>query len=139
MFKSFEPKKFKYKKTFRVHTIRNIAKTQTPFVLSKSELGLKALSFGLLSSIHFQAIKQTIVKHIKKIGILIFNGFPNRFKTKKKDNGRMGKGKGSDKFWFFCIKPGFIFCKILTSFPKIGKKALLAIQYRLPFKTKIID
>lgn len=138
MFKSFEPKKFKYKKTFRVHTIRNIAKNQTPFLTSKYILGLKALSFGLLSAIHFQSIKQTIVKQIKKVGMLIFNGFPNRFKTKKKDNGRMGKGKGSDKTWFFCIKPGFIFCKIITFFPKIGKKALISVQYRLPFKTKII-
>ena len=74
----------------------------------------------------------------KKIGKCIFNAFPNVAKTKKKEAGRMGKGKGNLKIWVYRVRPGFILCEINTSILNKGIEALISAQHRLPIKTSII-
>lgn len=134
----FEPKKSKFKKYFRAKPCQRISKQINYVRLISSSIGLKILSFGFISSVQFQAIKHVISKKIKKLGKCVFNAFPNVAKTKKKEAGRMGKGKGNLKIWVYRVRPGFILCEINTSTLSVGVEALISAQHRLPIKTAII-
>jgi large subunit ribosomal protein L16 len=138
MSKTFEPLKLKYKKYFRAKTLRRVHNTLEYSRLKFSSLGLKILTFGFISSIQLFSVKQSIFKKIKKIGKCIFNCFPNSVKSKKKEAGRMGKGKGDFKIYVFRLKPGFILCELKVSIQQVGIDALKSAQYRLPIKTAII-
>lgn len=92
---TFIPKKTKYKKQFKGQIANQIYKNVNANSLFIGSLGLKALEYGVLNSKHFESIKQSIKKIIKKNGRLLFFKFPHIAKTKKPLAMRMGKGKGN--------------------------------------------
>jgi len=91
---NFIPKK-KNKKQFKGKTFNQIYRNLNANSLLVGTLGLKATECGILNSKHFEAIKQSIRKIIKKAGRVMFFNFPQLPKTKKPIGMRMGKGKGN--------------------------------------------
>lgn len=134
---TFEPKKKKFRKIFRVKPNLRVSK-RTNLHERLNVVGLRVMEAGFLTSTHFLTIRQLITKYIKKVGKCIFYGFPNVFTTSKKGGGRMGKGKGVFNFWCFRARPGFLLCEIHTMFIKLSQQALRAAQSRLPIKTCVI-
>ena len=134
----FIPKKNKYKKQFKGKNFNKIFKNIKPFFFSNS-LGLKKIEAGLLTSKHFETIRQAVKKILKKTGRITFFCFPQTPKTKKPLEIRMGKGKGNVSCWVFKAQIGSLICQINTSNKKQGIKALTAAQFRIPLKTKIIN
>lgn len=109
---SFIPQNFKYKKTFRPRQKKNI---KTFSKLNKFHFGIfgfKALSTGLLKSIHLETIRKILNKFLKKEGSFYIKVFPNYTVTKKPLEVRMGKGKGNVDCWVFPIKIGTLFVEI---------------------------
>lgn len=92
---NFIPKKSKNKKQFKRKIFNQIYKNINANSLVVGTLGLKATECGSLTSKHFEAIKQSIRKIIKKSGRVMFFNFPQLSKTKKPVGMRMGKGKGN--------------------------------------------
>lgn len=92
---NFIPKKSKNKKQFKRKLFNQIYKNVNSNSLLVGTLGLKAIECGNLTSKHFESIKQSIKKVIKKSGRVIFFNFPHLPKTKKTVGMRMGKGKGN--------------------------------------------
>jgi len=85
---------YKYKKQFKGKNFNKIFKNIKPFFFSNS-LGLKIIESGLLNSKHFETIRQSVKKILKKTGRITFFCFPQTPKTKKPLEIRMGKGKGN--------------------------------------------
>lgn len=92
---NFTPKKSKHKKQFKGNLTNQIYKNVNANSLFIGALGLKATEHGFLNSKHFEAIKQSIKKVIKKAGRVVFFNFPQTAKSKKPLAMRMGKGKGN--------------------------------------------
>jgi large subunit ribosomal protein L16 len=92
---NFIPKKSKNKKQFKRNFFNHLYKNINANSLVAGTIGLKAMEFGNLNSKHFESIKQSIRKIIKKSGRVIFFNFPHAPKTKKPVGMRMGKGKGN--------------------------------------------
>lgn len=134
---NFIPKKSKHKKQFKGKINNQIYKNINSNSLFIGGLGLKAVEYGILNSKHFESIKQSIKKIIKKSGRVVFFNFPQIAKTKKPLAMRMGKGKGNVDHWICKIQPGMIICEINTANTSLGIKALLTSQFRLPIKTKL--
>ena len=99
---------------------------------------LKVQEGGRITSKQIEAIRFTISKIIKKVGVLRINAFALLPISKKPVETRMGKGKGSVDHWVFCAQPGFIFCEIITKNKHLGSIALKIAQGKLPLKTKIM-
>ena len=135
---TFVPQNSKYKKQFKGNFFNSVAKNININSLYVGVLGLKCLKCGILKSKHFEAIKQSIRKIIKKTGRVIFIKFPQISKTKKSLGIRMGKGKGEVSDWFCKISAGSIICELNTFNKPLGIKALKTAKFRLPIKTKII-
>lgn len=133
----FIPKKTKYKKS---HKIFNSVVSK-PFDLLKlkfGSVGLKSLSSGRLTSKQIESFKQSIMKSVKKHGVLKLNLFASIPVTKKPLEVRMGKGKGGVNHWVCGVDPGVLICELETSSAAIALNALKIAQYRLPIKTEII-
>lgn len=108
----FIPQNFKYKKTFRPRIGKNTGTFSRLNKMTKGSFGLKAVTSGLLKSIHLEAIRKVLNKFLKKEGFFFFRVFPNKTMTKKPLEVRMGKGKGNVDCWVFPIKIGTIFAEI---------------------------
>ena len=134
----FIPRNSKFKKQHKKNNFNKINNNLT-LKLNSSNVYLKALSFGRVTSKQLTSIRQTINKVIKKVGKLRFNVFPHTPISKKPKEIRMGKGKGSVDHWISKIKTGQIICEIKTDSSSKAIKALNLARFRFPLKTKIIS
>ena len=90
----FIPNNFKYRKIRkRVRIKKN--KDYRSNTLKSGSFGLKLLQNGVISSTVFESARRSIVKKLKRTGILKINGFSNIPVTSKSSGVRMGKGVGS--------------------------------------------
>jgi large subunit ribosomal protein L16 len=136
--KKLIPSRTKYKKYHKgvvyTQTYKNIISSR---FLSGS-VSLKVQEGGRISSKQIEAVRFTISKIIKKVGVLRINAFALLPISKKPVETRMGKGKGSVDHWVFCAQPGFIFCEIITRNKNLASMALKIAQGKLPLKTKVV-
>ena len=88
---NFVPKKKKFTKQFKGKINNQIYKNLKSNTVFN---GLKAIKYGILNSKHYEAIKQSVKKILKKTGRILFFYTPQIPKTKKPLAMRMGKGKG---------------------------------------------
>jgi len=136
--KKLIPIRTKYKKYHK-----GVVYTQTyknsilPRFLNGS-VALKVQEGGRISSKQIEAVRFTISKIIKKVGVLRINAFALLPISKKPVETRMGKGKGNVDHWVFCAQPGFIFCEIITRNKNLASMALKIAQGKLPLKTKVV-
>jgi len=68
--------------------------------------GVKSLSSGRLSSGQIECVRKIISRKMYKSGLLRLKIFPFFPVTAKPIEVRMGKGKGSLKYWCFPVKSG---------------------------------
>lgn len=135
----FIPKKSKFKKQQKGTIPNSINGLNSVNQLTFGSVGLKAISFCRLSSKQIETIKKIISKQIKKTGRLVIHAFPNVPISQKSVENRMGKGKGNIDHWIFKVKPGFIFCEIVTDQVEIAKKALTSVIKRMSLKVRIVS
>lgn len=135
----FIPKKFKFKKQQKGRVSNRINSAIVSDQLHFGSLGLKAMSFGRITSKQVETMRQSLSKSIRKTGRLVVNFFPNQPISQKPLEVRMGKGKGNLDHWVFKIKPGFILCEIITDQIKTARKALILLKKKMNIKTKIIQ
>ena len=91
---NFFPKKKKFTKQFKGKINNQIYKNLNSNAMLSGLIGLKAMEYGVLNSKHFEVIKESVKKNLKKTGRILFFYIPQIPKTKKPLAMRMGKGKG---------------------------------------------
>jgi large subunit ribosomal protein L16 len=135
----FVPKKSKFKKSQKGKFFNKISGSAVGlYKLKTGSVGLKSLSVNRLTSKQLETLKQTITKTVKKSGKVIINAFPNTQVSKKPIEVRMGKGKGNVDCWVFKVKPGFVFCEVVTDNIEIAITALEIVQKKLNIRSKIV-
>jgi len=118
------------------------------FYKIKPILHKEYLRFGVLMLIakeasrikasEFEAVRNTILKVVKKSGKVVLKIFPHTPITKKPIEVRMGKGKGPVNLWGIKVSPGSVLFEINTSSKLLGLKALRIAQKKLSIKTRIV-
>lgn len=92
-------------------------------------------SFRLKDS-QLESLCFTILKKLKKgSSKLRISIFPDLAKTKKPNQVRMGKGKGSLDYWASNVKSGTSLLEIMGSSLKKGREAVICGSKKLPIKT----
>jgi large subunit ribosomal protein L16 len=129
------PKRVKYRKQFRGR-MRGMAKGGRD--LLQGEYGMQALEPGWITSRQIEAIRRTIVRHMKRRGKYWIRIFPDKPVTAKPAETRMGKGKGSVDHWVAVVKPGRIIFEVAGVPDDVAREALRLAGYKLPIKTQVV-
>ena len=74
--------------------------------LDFGEYGLKALECGYITARQIEAARVAMTRFIKRGGKIWVRIFPDKPRTKKPAETRMGKGKGNVEDWVCVIRPG---------------------------------
>jgi len=97
---------------------------------------LKALEAAWLTDRQIEAARIAITRFIKRSGRVWIRVFPDKPVTKKPQETRMGKGKGSPEFWVAVVKPGRILYEMEGVTEAEAKEALRLAGHKLPIRTK---
>lgn len=129
------PNKTKFKKQFK-GKLKN--KTYRGDKLIFGNYALKSLNLAKITSKQLEAGRKIIMKKMKRLGFLWIRVFPDTPITKKPNEVRMGKGKGSVDHWVAKIQRGQIIYEISSLSKKNALVALQAGAQKLPIISKII-
>ncbi len=129
------PKKVKHRKQHRPK-LRSAPKGGT--AVSFGEWGLQALEPGYLTNRQIEAARQAMTKHIKRGGKVWVNVFPDRPRTKKAAETRMGSGKGNPEDWVAVVRPGKVLFEMAGVSEELARGAMTRAWHKLPLKCRFV-
>jgi large subunit ribosomal protein L16 len=102
------------------------------------DYGLQALEPAWITSRQIEAVRRTIMRHIRRRGRVYIRIFPDKPVTKRAAESRMGKGKGSVDHWVAVVRPGRIMFEMAGMDDQTALEALRLASYKLPIATKVV-
>jgi large subunit ribosomal protein L16 len=75
---------------------------------------------------------------VKRSGRVWIRIFPDKPVTKKPQETRMGKGKGSPELWVAVVKPGRILYEMEGVTEEQAREAMRLASHKLPLPTKFV-
>ncbi|YP_001874796.1 ribosomal protein L16 (mitochondrion) [Hemiselmis andersenii] len=130
-----QPKKSKYRKSFRG---KISGKEMKVLELAFGNFGIKVLKSGRISSQQLETLRKSILKKIKGRGKIWLRVFPYLPITAKPAEVRMGKGKGSVKYWCFPVNAGRVLIELQGISTSLSKEILKISSDILPFPVRLI-
>ena len=130
------PKRTKFRKAHKGR-IRGLAKGGTQ--LNFGSYGLKAVTPERVTARQIEAARRAMTRYIKRGGKVWIRIFPDVPITKKPNEVRMGKGKGSPEYWACRVKPGKILFEVDGVSQAIATEAFGRASSKLPIKTKVVE
>jgi len=129
------PKKIKFRKVCKGKIYGIETRVNNPGL---GLYGIKSLDSARLTSQQIECARKLISRKMYKLGLLRLKVFPFIPVTSKPSEVRMGKGKGSLKYWCFPVKPG----RLLFEFQGVSTTLALEINKlvnsKLALTTKLI-
>lgn len=126
------PREKKYKKETK-GKISGICRESITFGV----FGIKSLEYGKITARQIETARRVISKRVKNTGKFWICIFPSKPVTRKPNEIRMGKGKGSVSFWVAPVKPGKILFEMEGVNKTIATKILESISNKLPIKVSL--
>ena len=130
-----QPKKTKYRKTFRWRLKWKAIKGST---IAFGDYAMKAVTRGYITSRQIESARRAMVRFIKRWGKIWIRIFPDKAYTSKPLEVPMGWGKWTLEWYRAPVKPGGIMFEITWVTPEVAKEAFRLASYKLPVKTKIL-
>jgi len=132
------PKRTKFSKFFSRKTLSMTSLLKKP-VLNNGIYGLIANENSFVIPQQINSTLRLIRKNLKKRAKIWINFSPNIPITKKPNEVRMGKGKGSVKYWSFLIKKNQLIFEFMGTKKSLIHKTIKASKTKLPFKTTFLS
>ncbi len=129
------PKKVKHRKVQRG---RMKGKAWKGHTVSFGDYGLKVMEPGWITDRQIEAARIAITRFVKRTGRIWIRIFPDKPVTKKPQETRMGKGKGSPELWVAVVKPGRILYEMEGVSAEAAREAMRLAGHKLPLKTKFV-
>lgn len=130
------PKKTKFAKV-RKGRLRRVTKGGA--ILAFGEYGLKSLDGARVTSRQIEASRKVLTRYVKKQGKLWLRIFPDVPVTKKPNETRMGKGKGSVDRFVCKVSPGRILFEVDGILDVEAFEAFRLVSAKLPIRTKVVN
>ena len=130
-----QPKKVKYRKTFRG---KNRGKALRGCEIVFGEYGLRTLTLGEISARQIEAARKKITFVTKREGKYWIKVFPYKPLTKKPVGVKMGSGKGAIEEYVAPVKPGFILFEVGGVSESVARSALNKAGHKLSIKTSFV-
>ena len=102
------------------------------------DFGLATTEPAWVTARQIEAARRAMTRSIKRGGKVWIRIFPDKPRTKKAAETRMGSGKGNVEDWVCVVKPGRILYEIKGVTKQEATDAMKMANYKLPLKTKII-
>lgn len=129
------PKKQKFRKA---HKGRVPAKAKAGTTIAYGMFGLKSLDGERITQRQIEAARRAAVKQMNRQGRLWIRIFPDLPVSKKPNEVRMGKGKGSPEYFAVRVATGRIMFEVDGVDEAIAFRALELASAKLPVRTKIV-
>ncbi|MBC6405177.1 MAG: 50S ribosomal protein L16 [Rhodospirillales bacterium] len=129
------PKRVKYRKQHKGR-IHGAAKSGTD--LNFGAFGLKAQEPGRISARQIEAARRSITRHMRRVGKLWIQVFPDVPVSSKPAEVRMGSGKGTPEWWAAKVKPGRILFELDGVSREMAEEAFRLADAKLPISTKFV-
>lgn len=134
------PRKVKYRKWQRDRKKpEKVGFATRGTTLAFGSFGLKAVSYGRITSNQIEAARRVIRRYAGKTGKVWIRVFPDRPYTAKAPEVPMGKGKGDLKGYEVEVKPGRVLFEVDGVDEEKSREALRRAGAKLPVKVKIIE
>lgn len=130
-----QPKKVKYRKTFRG---KNRGKALRGCEIVFGEYGLRALGLGEISARQIEAARKKITYATKREGKYWIKIFPHKPLTQKPLGVKMGSGKGAIEEYVALVKPGFVMFEIGGVSEEMARSAMKKAAAKLSVKTEFV-
>jgi large subunit ribosomal protein L16 len=129
------PKKVKYRKQHRGRMRGQATRGST---LAFGEYGLKAMEPAWVTDRQIEAARIAMTRFVKRGGKMWIRIFPDKPITKKPQETRMGKGKGSPEGWVAVVKPGRVIYEMEGVTEDVAREAMRLAAAKLPIRTKFV-
>ena len=129
------PKKQKFRKA---HKGRVAPKAKAGTMLNFGMFGVKSVEDLRVTARESEAARRAAVREMKRQGRFFIRIFPDLPVSKKPNEVRMGKGKGSPEYFAVRVSPGRIMFEINGVDEAVARKALELAASKLPVKTKVV-
>jgi large subunit ribosomal protein L16 len=138
LIKMLQPKRTKYRKSFRMRgQLKGL--TNSGFNVSFGEFAIIAVSAGELTSRHIEAARQTISRKFDRKGKIIIRVYPHVPVTQKSAEVPMGFGKGSVEFYVAKVKAGRVLIEVSGVSEFEARAAFRLVSYKLPLRTRVVS
>lgn len=130
------PKRVKYRKAQRGRIKGKASRGNT---LIFGEYGLQSLEGRWITNRQIEAARIALTRCIRRGGKVWIRIFPDKPVTKKPQETRMGKGKGSPEGWVAVVKPGRILFELSGVERTIAQEALRLTSHKLPVRVRFLE
>ncbi len=131
-----QPKKVKHRKVFKG---RNRGAAHRGNKLSFGEFGLQATSSGFLTARQIEAARIAMTRHVKRGGKIWIRVFPDKPRTSKPAETRMGKGKGAVNDWVAPVKRGRMLYEMEGVDTETAREAMRLAAHKLSVATRFVE
>ena len=131
-----QPKKVKHRKVFKG---RNRGAAHRGNKLSFGDYGLQATSSGFVTARQIEAARIAMTRHVKRGGKIWIRIFPDKPRTSKPAETRMGKGKGALDDWVAPVKRGRMLYEMEGVDAETAKEAMRLASHKLSVATKFVE
>lgn len=129
------PKRTRYRKTQKGR-VKGLA--TRGHRLNFGSFGIKSLEPKWITSRQIEAARIALTRYMKREGQVWIRIFPDKPITKKPNEVRMGKGKGSPEYWVAVVKPGTIMFEVTGVPLEIAQEGMRLAAQKLPVATKFV-
>jgi large subunit ribosomal protein L16 len=130
-----EPKRVKRRRVHRGR-IKDIA--TRGHQLAFGDFAIKAVEPKFITARQIEACRIAISRKMSREGQIWIRIFPDKPRTKKAAETRMGSGKGALDHFVAVVEPGRILFEISGVPIELAREALRLAQFKLPIKTKFV-
>lgn len=131
-----QPKKVKHRKVFKG---RNRGAAHRGNKLSFGDFGLQAMSSGFVTARQIEAARIAMTRHVKRGGKIWIRIFPDKPRTSKPAETRMGKGKGPVDDWVAPVKRGRMLYEMEGVDPQTAREAMRLASHKLSIRTQFVE
>ncbi len=132
------PKKVQHRKWHKGRRRQKGMATRT-IALSFGDFGLKALSYGWVTSRQLEAVRRVLTRFVRRGGKIWIRVFPDKPVTKKGNETPMGGGKGSPDHYVTVVKPGTVLFEMVGVTRESAQQAMKLAGYKFGVKTRFIE
>jgi ribosomal protein L16, bacterial/organelle len=129
------PKRTKYR---RPHRVSYEGFAQRGNKVNFGEFGLQATTGAWVTNRQIEAARIAMTRYMKRGGKVWIKIFPDRAKTAKPLEVRMGSGKGAPEGWVAVVKKGRVMFEVGGVSEEVAREALRLAMHKLPVKCKIV-
>ena len=129
------PKKTKCRK---VRKGKNEGNATRGHYVAFGDYGLQSQGNNDITSRQIESARQAMTRHIKRGGKIWIRIFPHTPRTRKRQDVKMGSGKGNPEFFVAKVKAGTVLFEMKGVQEEVAREAMRLAAHKLPVKTKFV-